>query len=78
MREHKFKLKESAAYTKSHTVIALVALWTASDRSMASKLEYKIKKMPKKRKEDLILNPDLFEEYQVEKIKSKYFKKLVL
>ena len=55
LNEHILKLPTSAAYTKSRNVIALEALWSAEDRSLASKLEYKIKQLTKLKKEQLII-----------------------
>lgn len=66
MREHVLKLPQAAAYTKSRNVLSLEALWSAKDRSSASKLEYQIKRMSKKQKERLITNPNVFAQYSVE------------
>ncbi|NLY63208.1 MAG: GIY-YIG nuclease family protein [Erysipelothrix sp.] len=76
MREHVLKEKEAAAYTKSRNVVSLEALWSAENRSMASKLEYIIKRYPKVKKESLIADPNVFEEYPVLEIVDKYFRKI--
>ncbi len=68
MREHVLKLPQAAAYTKSREVLRLEALWSAKDRSSASRLEYRIKQLKKSEKEILIQNPDVFEGYSAEKI----------
>lgn len=72
MEEHFNKRKEAANYTKSHTVVSLEALWSCDNRSEASKLEYKIKKFRKVKKESIIKKPDIFENYQVIKNLNKY------
>lgn len=42
-----------AKYTKSHRAVALAAAWHAPDRASASRLEYRLKRLPKDRKEAL-------------------------
>ncbi len=54
--EHKAKNKKGAKYTSSRTVVSIEAVWEVPDRSTASKLEHQIKKMPKLKKEELIIN----------------------
>ncbi len=46
--------KKGAKYTKSHLVINLETTFKVKNKSEASKLEYKIKKLDKKSKENLI------------------------
>ncbi|WP_300328655.1 GIY-YIG nuclease family protein [Fusobacterium sp.] len=46
--------KKGAKYTKSHLVIKLEIFFEVKNKSEASKLEYKIKKLDKKSKENLI------------------------
>lgn len=58
LNEHVLKLPQGAAYTKSRNVTRLEALWSAEDRSLASKLEYKIKQLTKLKKEQLILKSE--------------------
>lgn len=52
--EHKIKSKNGAKYTKSHNAIKLEAAWKSKDKSLACKLEYQIKNLTKKQKENLI------------------------
>ena len=54
MKQH-MTLK-GAKYTKSHKVEKIEALWRSKDKSLASKLEYHIKQLTKKQKEELISN----------------------
>ena len=56
MSEHFNKDEKCAKYTSSHDVKRLERVWSTSNRSLASKLEYNIKKLTKKEKENLIKN----------------------
>ncbi|MDF9838760.1 MULTISPECIES: GIY-YIG nuclease family protein [unclassified Breznakia] len=69
MKEHYYKLKQAAKYTKTRDVVSLDALWTAENRSLASKLEYYLKKLSKQEKEALIKAPLQlpYEEYEYQK-----------
>ncbi|HEY4537401.1 MAG TPA: GIY-YIG nuclease family protein [Erysipelothrix sp.] len=68
--EHLTKHPQAAAYTKSRNVIGLEAVWQAEDRSSASKLEYQIKQLPKREKENLIGNPQILKSYKSIDIKT--------
>lgn len=46
--------KKGAKYTKSHLVVKIETVFEVKNRIEASKLEYKIKKLDKKSKENLI------------------------
>lgn len=59
LKTHMSKDKAAAKYTKSRCVVRAVALWTSTDRSSASKLEYYIKSLKKTKKEEIIKNPEL-------------------
>jgi len=54
MQEHFGKDKKCAKYTYTHTPKKLESLWSAENKSLASKLEYHIKKLSKEDKEALI------------------------
>ena len=54
LNEHLSKGKNGAKYTKSHNVVKLEAAWKSKEKSLACKLEYKIKTLTKKQKETLI------------------------
>ncbi len=54
---HTSKLPSAAKYTKSREVIGVEAIWGASDKSHALRLEYRIKRLTKPKKEQLIKNP---------------------
>ena len=55
-RFEEHKTKKGAKYTATHTVVSIEAVWEVPDRSTASKLESQIKKLPKSKKEELILS----------------------
>lgn len=75
MREHVLKLKQAASYTKSRNTESLEVVWLCDDRSSASSLEAQIKKLPKIKKEALILNPKSID-YRTMEINDKYFEKI--
>lgn len=54
IKEHLLKTKNGAKYTKSHNVIHLEAVWKSKDKQLACKLEYYLKTLTKKQKENLI------------------------
>ena len=72
--EHSTKSPLAAKYTKSRQAVGVEALWTAPDRSLAQKLEYRIKRLSKMQKEELIKNPNLLEEYMKEKLDISQYK----
>ncbi len=72
--EHSTKSPLAAKYTKSRQAVGVEALWTAPDRSLAQKLEYRIKRLSKMQKEELIKKPNLLEEYMKEKLDISQYK----
>ncbi len=62
MAEHFGKSEKCAKYTRSHQAEALEALWSTSDRSKASKLEYRIKQLTKADKLRIIADESCFDE----------------
>lgn len=60
---HKGKIPCGAKYTKSHPVISLEAYWQVESKSMALKLEARIKKLSKSKKEELVNNRQIIEKY---------------
>lgn len=61
MNQHFHKEKECAKYTLYHTAQKLEGVWEAENRSLASKLEYHIKRLSKEQKEQLLINNNLVE-----------------
>ncbi|MCI9063676.1 MAG: GIY-YIG nuclease family protein [Clostridia bacterium] len=59
INEHLSKGKNGAKYTKSHDGIKLEAAWKSKEKSLACKLEYQIKHINKRQKENLILGEKL-------------------
>ena len=60
---HQSKDAPAAKYTKSHTVVSLEAFWEVDTKSLALRLEARIKKLTKAKKEELISNPDTISIY---------------
>lgn len=56
MAEHFGQTEKCAKYTKSHRAEKLEAYWETENRSLASKLEYRIKQLTKQQKLRLIEN----------------------
>jgi len=59
MKEHFNKDNKCAKYTLNHTAEKLEIAWQTETRVLASKLEYHIKQLSKKDKEELIKNPNM-------------------
>lgn len=57
MREHYDRKAKGAKYTKSHPVTAVMMVWEASSYSLAAKLEYAIKQLPRRDKLKMIASP---------------------
>lgn len=74
MEEHFSKSEKCAKYTFRHDAKKLERVWISEDRKLASKLEYHIKKLPKTKKENLILKPSKLKEYLGEKIEVEEYK----
>lgn len=73
MEEHFQKDKKCAKYTFLHTAKQLETAWQAENKSLASKLEYYIKKLPKQKKEELIKTHRL-EDYLSHQIECEKYK----
>ena len=57
LREHAQKAPAAAKYTRSRSIEALESVWTAPDRSAASRLESGIKRLTREKKLKLIAQP---------------------
>ena len=62
MDEHFGRNEKCAKFTRSHRAQSLEALWSCEDRSLASKLEYRIKQLTKAQKLRLIADNSCFTE----------------
>ena len=58
MDAHYYGKKEGAKYTKSHKPEEILMVWTTEQWSDACRLEYFIKSLPKRKKEEITQNPD--------------------
>ncbi len=61
LKEHFSRSERCAKFTRSHKPTGLEALWTAPDKGTALRLEWRIKKMKKPQKIQLIAFPDMAE-----------------
>ena len=59
LEEHKERGKKAAKYTLVHKVEKIEAVWESDNKSLASKLEFNIKKLKKFEKEELIKTKEL-------------------
>lgn len=68
MNEHFSRNEKCAKYTKTHFARKLECVWQTENRVLASKLEFRIKKLSKLQKEDLIKNNNMkvLFEYKIE------------
>ena len=73
MKEHFNKEKRCAKYTLTHSAKKLEAFWVAENKSLASKLEFNIKKLKKQEKENLIKNKEIWK-YLEGKVDSEEYK----
>lgn len=62
MAEHFGQTEKCARYTKSHRAEKLEAYWETENRSLASKLEYRIKQLSKQQKLRLIEDDNFLSE----------------
>ena len=54
MNAHFSKSKQGAKYTKSHEADRLECVWRSKEKVLACKLEYQLKQLTKKEKEEII------------------------
>lgn len=73
--EHKNKDKKCAKYTYTHDVVKLECYYISETRSLASRLEYYIKKLSKNEKEKLIFSDKNFELLFQEKLDLTQYKR---
>lgn len=72
-KEHIEKDKKCAKYTATHQVTKLEIVWESENKSLASKLEFYIKKLTKSDKEKLIIDKKL-ENFLSDKIETEKYK----
>lgn len=79
MEEHFSQNEKCAKYTASHQAKKLEAVWESKNKSLASKLEYHIKKsLTKKEKEDLINDSNLLEKFLGNKVEANNYKRIYI
>lgn len=74
--EHKTKNKKAAKFTKVYDVKQIVALYKTEGRSLASKLESRIKQLDKKQKNELINNNKYFKVFFKDYFDTKLFRRI--
>lgn len=74
--EHQSKSEKCAKYTLNHTVIKFEIAWESSSRSLASKLEYNLKRLTKAQKESVINNTSDLSLILGKKINCEEYKKI--
>ncbi len=57
-----------AKYTRAHKPQLLEAYWSCSDKSLASKMEYYLKKLNKQQKEDIIKDDNYLNIYHLDQL----------
>ena len=76
LKEHKEKGEKTAKYTLRHEAEKIEIAWESENRVLASKLEFNIKRLVKKQKEELIKNPKLLNKFLGEKIQSELYSRV--
>lgn len=74
LKEHKEKGEKTAKYTLTHSAVKMEIAWESENRVLSSKLEFNIKKLTKKQKEELIKNPKLLNKFLGDKVESELYK----
>lgn len=73
LKEHKEKGEKAAKYTLTHDAIKMEIAWKSENRILASKLEFHLKKLTKRQKEDLIKDSQLLNKFLGNKIESELY-----
>ncbi len=63
--EHASGGKLGAKYTKNHTPKEIEVVWQVENRSAASKIEWRLKRLTKAQKETLCKEPERLEEFVI-------------
>lgn len=74
LKEHREKGQKTAKYTLVHSAEKIEIAWESENRVLASKLEYYIKTLTKKKKEELIQNNKYLSDFLKDKIESEKYK----
>lgn len=76
MEEHFNRTNKCAKYTYGHIAKKLEIAWITENKILASKLEYHIKELNKKQKEELIINSNKLEDFLGTKIECNLYKRI--
>lgn len=76
LKEHKEKGEKTAKYTMTHNAVKIEIAWESDNRVLASKLEFNIKTLTKKQKEELIKDPKLLSAFLGDKIQSELYSRV--
>lgn len=63
LREHYYRKRSGAKYTKSRQIQSLEMAWETAEWSHAAKLEYRIKQLSHRDKEELLRQPEKIGEF---------------
>lgn len=74
LKEHREKGEKTAKYTLTHNAEKIEIAWESENRVLASKLEYHIKTLTKKKKEELIKNSKYLGDFLSNKIDCEEYK----
>jgi len=77
MNEHFGRTEKCAKFTRSHKAISLEALWSCENRSIASKLEYRIKRLTKEQKSALIADNSIFSQLFGEELSELFQREII-
>lgn len=76
LKEHREKGQKTAKYTLTHNAEKIEVAWESENRVLASKLEYHIKTLTKKKKEELIIHSKYLSDFLSDKIDSEKYKRI--
>ena len=74
LKEHIEKGQKTAKYTLTHNAEKIEIAWESENRVLASKLEYYIKTLNKKKKEELIKNSKYLGDFLSNKVECEKYK----
>lgn len=63
MREHYYRKKSGAKYTRSRQIQSLEMVWETEEWSHAAKLEIRIKSLSRPKKEELLQHPEKIQDF---------------
>lgn len=76
-QEHQQRGKRGAKYTKSHYAMSIETAYSCQTKSQACRLEYQLKTLNKKQKEDIVKSDQFLELYLSQRIKVSDYQRLL-